>query len=310
MIGRGELAGVILFEDNVGGKARTRRAIGSLRRANRRSGLGAPLLVTVDQEGGLVKRVPGAPSASAEQMGTRSRRYAQRQGRSTARNLAGYGINVDLAPVLDLARPGSAIAAEGRSFGRQPREVRSLAVEGFARGLQSRGVAATAKHFPGLGAARVNTDDASQRITLSRRELRAADERPFSAFAEANGALVMLGHATYTAFANRPASLSRRIATGELRRRLGFEGVTITDSLDAAAVRAFAGRSRIAIEAADAGSDLLLYGSWETAARSGRTLRRKLRGGKLDRSEFEAAADRVLELRRALAGESARFAGA
>ena len=302
MIGRGELAGVILFEDNVGGRKRTDRAIGSLQRARRRSDVRAPLLVMVDQEGGLVKRVPGPPSASAAEMGDRSRRYALRQGKATARNLDRYGINVDLAPVLDLARPGSAIAAEGRSFGRRPRRVRSLAVEGFARGLQRGGVAATAKHFPGLGAARVNTDDASQRITLPRRRLRAADERPFAAFGKADGALVMLGHATYTAFANRPASLSRRIATGELRRRLGYEGVTITDSLDATAVRAFAGRSRIAFEAADAGNDLLLYGSWETAARSGTTLRRKLRTGKLDRSAFEASVARVLELRRSLAG--------
>ena len=120
MIGRGELAGVILFADNVGGRTRTRRAIGSLQRVNRRSSPGTPLLVMVDQEGGLVERVPGPPSASAEEMGERSRRFACRQGRATARNLTRYGINVDLAPVLDVARRGSAIAGEDRSFGRTP----------------------------------------------------------------------------------------------------------------------------------------------------------------------------------------------
>jgi beta-N-acetylhexosaminidase len=89
--------------------------------------------------------------------------------------------------------------------------------------------------------------------------------------------------------------------SGELRRRLGFDGVTITDSLDAAAALAFGSRARVALAAAQAGNDLLLYGDWRAARRAGAALRRKLASGKLDRESFEDSVERVLELRRDLA---------
>lgn len=300
MISRGRIAGIILFAENVEGKRATARLIARLQRIRRPENLTMPLAVMTDQEGGLVERIPGAPSASAEEMGARGAGFAARQGRATARNLRSVGVNVDLAPVLDVARSGSAIAAEGRTFGGGPVRVTSVGVGGFARGLRRGGVATTAKHFPGLGAAEVNTDDASQLIETSRRRLRSRDEAPFKAFIDAGGELVMLGLATYPAFSDRPAALSRQIATGELRDRLGFEGVSITDSLDAAAATSFASRERVAIGAVEAGSDLLLYGDWRTAREVSQALRSKLAAGKLDRSEFETSAERVLDLRRRL----------
>jgi beta-N-acetylhexosaminidase len=235
-------------------------------------------------------------------MGRRGRDYSREQGRKTGKLLRRSGVNVDLAPVLDVRRKGSAMAAEQRSFGRTPAAVVSAGVEGFARGLRERGVAATAKHFPGFGAARVNTDDASQRIDLSRRELRRVDERPFRAFADAGGELVMLSLASYRAFGDRPAALDRAIATRELRGRLGFEGVSVTDSLDAAAALEFGSRRRVALAAAGAGSDVLLYGDWRTAADANRTLRKALKRGKLARRGFEESARRVLSLRAKLRG--------
>lgn len=302
MIARGRLAGVILFDANVSGRAATARLIARLQRIERPEELGMPLAVMVDQEGGLVERVPGPPSASAEEIGNRGRTFAMRQGVATARNLRRFGVNVDLAPVVDVARSGSAIAKEGRTFGSSPARVIDVGVDGFAAGLREGGVAVTAKHFPGLGAAEINTDDASQQIDLSRKKLRAVDQAPFRAFVEGGGELVMLGLATYTAFGDRPAALSPKIATGELRGRLGFEGVSITDSLDAAAAQSFAGRERVAIAAAGAGSDLLLYGDWRTAREVSRPLRQRVTSGKLDRGDFEASVERVLALRRGLAG--------
>jgi beta-N-acetylhexosaminidase len=298
----GRLAGVVLFADNAGSAARTRQVVRRLQRIPRPPGLRAPLLVMVDQEGGLVKRIAGPPDASAEEMGGRGRAYSFDQGRKTGRLLNRSGVNVDLAPVLDVRREGSAIGAEGRSFGGTPSAVIRAGVNGFARGLRSRGVAATAKHFPGFGAARVNTDDASQRIRLSRKELRRVDERPFGAFADAGGEVVMLSLASYRAFGDRPAALDRSIATRELRGRAGFRGVSVSDSLDAAAALDFGGRRRVALAAAAAGTDVLLYGDWRTAARANRTLRRALARGKLSRKGFERSAQRVVSLRSKLAG--------
>ncbi len=110
----------------------------------------------------------------------------------------------------------------------------------------------------------------------------------------------MLSLATYPALSNRPAALARSVATGELRRRLGFEGVSITDSLDAAAAQAFGDREEVALTAASAGADLLLYGDWRTAREIHRTLSARLRSGGLDRGAFEESAGRVLAMREGL----------
>ena len=300
-VGDGSLAGVVLFADNLPSRAAGRRLIARLQGIRRPPKLRDPLLVMVDQEGGLVKRIGAAPSVSAEEMGRRGAAFSHEQGRRTARNLRSFGANVDLAPVLDVARPGGTIAATERGFGTTAQEVAATAVP-FATGLQQGGVAATAKHFPGLGAAAENTDFAVQRVGLEKAALRAVDEAPYRAFAAAGGDLVMLSTAIYPALSPDPAAFSRAIATGELRNRLGFEGVSITDALDTVAVRAFGGPPRAGLAAARAGSDLLLFTDLEAAETAWRALLAKLRAGALERGEFEAAAQRVLDLRAELAG--------
>ena len=179
-------------------------------------------------------------------------------------NLRDVGVNVDLAPVLDVARPGGTIAETERGFGSTPAAVEATAVP-FAEGLQGSGVAATGKHFPGFGSARVNTDFAVQRIGLGKAELRRVDEAPYRGFIDAGGDLVMLSTAIYPAFSDRPAAFTRSIATGELRDRLGFEGVSITDALESVAVRDFGGAAKAGIAGARAGVDLLLYADPEAA---------------------------------------------
>jgi beta-N-acetylhexosaminidase len=299
-IGEGRVAGVVLFDENLPSRAAGRQLITRLQAVRRPPALRDPLLVMVDQEGGLVKRVGGAPSASAAEMGARGAAFSREQGRRTAANLRDLGVNVDLAPVLDVARPGGTIAATERGFGPTAAQVAATAVP-FAAGLQQGGVAATAKHFPGLGAAPENTDFAVQRLGLSKQMLRGVDEAPYRAFAAAGGDLVMLSTAIYPALSARPAAFSRAIATGELRARIGFEGVSITDALETVAVRAFGGPAQAGVAAATAGSDLLLFTSLGAAERAWRALSVQLRAGGFDRAEFEAAAQRVLDLRRELA---------
>jgi len=299
MIRAGQIAGFVLFGGNLPGRASGRRLIRSLQAIPRPPGLRDPLLTMTDQEGGLVKRIDGAPTASAQTMGARGAAYSRRQGRRTAANLRRLGVNVDLAPVLDVGRPGGTIAATGRGFGSTARQVASTAVP-FAEGLQSGGVATTGKHFPGFGAARLNTDDAVQRIGLPKRTLRAVDEAPYRRFVAADGELVMLSTAIYPAFSPRPAAFSREIATGELRGRLGFEGVAITDALNTVAVRAFGSTAKVALAAARAGNDLLLYAAPVEAAQAHRALVRALRRGSIPRSSFEESATRVLRLRHRL----------
>lgn len=299
LIREGSIAGVVLFSDNLPSRMAGRQMIRRLQSIPRPPRLGDPLLVMVDQEGGLVKRIGGAPTVSAETMGRRGAAFSRTQGRRTAANLRDLGANVDLAPVLDVARPGGTIAATERGFGSSAAEVGATAVP-FAEGLQSGGVAATAKHFPGLGVARLNTDDAVQRIGLPEDTLRQVDEAPYRRFVSAGGDLIMLSTAIYPALSDRPAAFSPVIVRGELRSRLGFEGVTITDALDTVAVRAFGSTAKVARAAAGAGVDLLLFTNPTEAAQAQRSLLRALRSGALPRASFEDSVGRVLQLRHEL----------
>jgi beta-N-acetylhexosaminidase len=293
----GKVAGVVLFEADFPSRAAGRELIAALQAVPRPPRLRhLPLLVMTDQEGGQVKRVDGAPDASAATMGAEGAGVARREGGATARNLRSLGINVDLAPVLDVARPGGVIADTERGFGSTRAQVAATAVP-FAAALQEGGVAATAKHFPGLGAASENPDFEAQRIGLSKAELRDVDAAPYRAYVNAGGKLVMLSTAIYPAFGDRPAAFNPRIVKGELRGRLGFQGVTITDSLGSAAVAEFGGQREAAVDGAAAGDDLLLFDDLPSALAGHEALVAQLRKGGLKRSPFLAAVERVLGLR-------------
>jgi beta-N-acetylhexosaminidase len=305
MIRRGQLAGVILFEANLSSRRAARQLTAGIESIPRPAGLRDPLLIMVDQEGGLVKRLSGAPSASAEQMGASGAAFSRRQGRATAGNLANAGINVDLAPVLDVARRGGTIAEAERGFGSTAPRVIAAAMP-FARGLQSGGIAATAKHFPGMGSAAENTDFAVQRIELAKRTLRSVDERPYRDYVERGGEIVMLSTAIYPAFSPKPAAFARQIATGELRGRIGFDGVSITDALESVAVRDFGGPAKVTIAGVKAGTDLLLFADYRGAANAHAALVRELHTRALRRPQFEASVGRVLRLRHRLFARAAR----
>lgn len=297
-IAQGKVAGVVLFEADFPSRAAGRALIDEVQAVPRPRRLAhLPLLVMTDQEGGEVKRVDGPPQASAAAMGREGSAYSRRQGRLTAANLASLGVNVDLAPVLDVGRPGGVIAATDRAFADTAAGVASTAVP-FAEGLEAGGVAATAKHFPGLGAATENTDFEAQTLPLSKGELRDTDIAPYRAYIAAGGRLVMLATAIYPALSPRPAAFSHRIVTGELRGRLGFRGVTITDSLGSTAVAEFGGQREVAVDGAAAGDDLLLFDDLPSALAGHGALVAQLHRGGLKHAPFLAAAARVLRLRR------------
>jgi beta-N-acetylhexosaminidase len=208
--------------------------------------------------------------------------------------------------VLDVFRqPGNFIDEFGRSFSSNPVRVAKLGAL-YASAEQARGVAATVKHFPGLGAAArsQNTDERPVTLRLRRSTIRNTDEVPYRSAVAAHVKLVMLSWALYPALDPRfPAGLSRTIIRGELRDRLGFAGVTITDALSAGALRAFGATASRATRAARAGMDLLLCASGRVV--EGSTAMRALssayqHGTAQYRSAFLAAAERVIALRKTL----------
>ena len=298
-IREGHVAGVVLYAENLPSKAAARRLIAGLQAIPRPPAMSDPLLILVDQEGGLVKRIDGAPFHSAEEIGARGASFARREGRRTARNLRGVGVNVDIAPVLDVPRPGSPIADTYRGYGTTPAAVSAIG-NAFAEGLQQGGVAATAKHFPGLGAAQDDTDIDVSRIGLSKARLRAVDEAPYRRYAAIGGDLVMVGAAIYPAFSPRPAAFSRSLVTGELRHRLAYRGIVMTDALDTVSVAAFGDPSQTSLAAVRAGCDLLLFTEPGPAEAARRALVRRLHANTISSEPFEEAAQRVLGLRAGL----------
>ena len=262
----------------------------------------------IDQEGGLVARLPGAPSGSPAQMGRRGAAYVRRQGRLTAANLRAAGMNVDLAPVVDLGRPGSYQARTGRAFARSPAAVAALG-SAFAGGLQQGGVAATLKHFPGLGGVtpRRGRADPDGRGSRARR-CGAPTRRRSPPAIRAGTRLVMTSTARYPALdGRRVALLSHRITTTELRGRLGFRGVAITDDLDVTAMRRLAGPGTLAVRATTAGNDLLLFAQDPDRARRGlNAVVAAVRAGRVSRAALLASVRRVVALRGASRGEAAR----
>ena len=216
-----------------------------------------------DQEGGLVRRLPGSPAKSEKQIGDSANpaSAARNAGRGAGRNLHGAGLNVNLAPVLDVYRQaGNFIDEFGRSYSKNPAVVSKLGTD-FIKAQQRKGVAATAKHFPGLGAATVsqNTDLRPVTLNLSRHDIRTIDEFPYRAAIAAGVKLVMVSWASYPSLGSRrPAGLSSKVVQGELRQRLGYTGVTITDALEAGGLVHYGSIENRAVLAATAGMDLLL----------------------------------------------------
>jgi len=294
-IRRGEAAGVIVFSRNVRSAAALRATVRSLQAIERPQGLRAPLIVMTDQESGPVRRIAGPPASTRAQ--TRSAAAARADGRATARTLRRARVNMDLAPVADVGRPGAALVRERRTHGSSPRRVARL-VRAFASGLREGRVLATAKHFPGLGASRVNTDAAPARIGLSLGALRSVDEVPFASLIAADVDAIMLATAVYPALDSRPAALSRRWIQRELRERLRFGGVTISDDLQTPAVRSFGSIRQRAVRAARAGIDVPLFvGSYRAGARAAEGLLAAARDGRMSRAGLEDTALRVVRLR-------------
>jgi beta-N-acetylhexosaminidase len=238
---------------------------------------------------------------SERQIGkTGSASLAFSQGVAAAQNLANAGFNVNLAPVLDVSRPGGGFLTKfDRIYSPKPHVVARLGAASISA-QQSQGVATTAKHFPGLGSSVNDTDSGPVTLTLSKDTLHTVDEVPYPFAIRAGTRLVMLNHAIYTALdPGRPASLSKRVVGGELRRRLGYHGVTITDALEADALNAFGNIPERGVKAALAGNDLMLYSEKETneGVTGVAALRAALQSGRLDVDTFKRSLMRVLKLR-------------
>jgi beta-N-acetylhexosaminidase len=294
----GRVGSVILFGANIANRVQLQTLTAALQRAARAGG-NPPLLIATDQEGGQVKRLPnGPPDRSPPQIvASGGTALAFSEGRATGRYLKALGINWDLAPVTDVPTfAGAFIWRQGRAFSFDADTVARYATS-FALGLQDAHAAATAKHFPGVGSAAIDTDNKLNELRPSKSQ-RAAALKPYRALIPRGLDSVMLSTAGFPAYdrSGTPTALSRTIVQGLLRRGLGFSGVTITDALGTPT-----GHDEVTagLLAAQAGADVLLY--TDSAPRVLGTLQRALGSGTLSATEARASYSRIIALKRRVA---------
>ena len=307
LIQHGEAAGVIFFGQNISSEAQIAGVIKQLDQANasQQNPVRAPLLLMTDQEGGQVRRLPGRPYLSEKQIGAnplpQAETLATEAGQGAAANLRGVGMNVNLAPVLDVYRQAGNFDDQfGRSYSMDPAVVSDLGSR-MIKAQQAGGVAATAKHFPGLGAATAtqNTDVGPVTLNLSLSTIRSIDEAPFHAAISAGVKLIMVSWAIYPAVGAQPAGLSPNMVQGELRDHLKFTGVTISDALEAGALNSYGSTQNRAQFAALAGMDLLLCAAQDVTQgqEASAELATAYSNGTLNQSAFLASVNRVIALR-------------
>jgi beta-N-acetylhexosaminidase len=255
------LGGVILFARNIVDPIQLTELCNALQQKALESH-GIPLFLSVDQEGGPVARLgepftlfPGNAAIGGDPEGeVKAAEFA----RITAEEMALVGLNMNLAPVVDVQSGEPERHLAGRIFSRDAEKVARLG-RIVIEGLQDRGVVAVAKHFPGLGGTRLDPHEELPSIDADRDLLERVHLHPFREALAAGVGGVMSSHAIYPALdPDRPATLSQAIMSRHLRERLGFKGLVITDDLEMGAIQKTWGVAEGALEAFKAGADILL----------------------------------------------------
>jgi len=282
--------GVIVVGPNIGGEIQFRTFMQEIHATN---GLMKPF-ICIDQEGGPVTRIYGDPAPGAVQMGVLSNRDVRLLNRDRAAFLAGFGIDVNFAPVADVAYDVSSTMAS-RSFGNNPEDV-AAKVAATVKGSRLGGVLGAAKHFPGHGRTHTDSHLIIPEIDVPWDEWLQTDALPFKSAIAANVGLVMLGHLRYERIDYKPMSISK-VAVRALRNDLGFNGVIVTDDLGMGALDSW-DPFDVVSQAIDAGVDVLLWGNpptgWDALIEH---VIGMVRAGLVDRQEINRRAEQVVALK-------------
>ncbi|MGB6429914.1 MAG: beta-N-acetylhexosaminidase [Candidatus Acidiferrales bacterium] len=293
------LGGVAIFARNYRGIEELRSLTAETRRAAAR-----PVLIGIDQEGGSGRFAVAAPftvwpsAAALGRIGDAA--LVEEIARAIGRELRTAGANLDFAPMLDLHVQAESPITRERSFGAEPELVARMGVA-FARGLREGDVLACAKHFPGHGDTRTDPHLDLPMFSGTLERLETAELVPFAAAIAESVPLIMTAHILLPQVdAARPASLSRRILTGLLRERMGFQGAIIADDLGMGAIAKTSSAGRAAVETFAAGADLAMLCHDESAiAPAIDAVLRALEAGRFDAGEWRESNERIERLRAA-----------
>jgi beta-N-acetylhexosaminidase len=304
------LGGVILFAENIVDTEQTVRLVDGLQAASEE----IPLLITIDQEGGIVTRLqsgtnlPGNMAVGA----TRNEKYAYQTGKIIGKELAALGINVNFGPVVDVNNNSENPVIGVRSFSSNPELVAKLGIQTI-KGLQSQNVAATTKHFPGHGDTAVDSHYGLPLVPYDKERLRSVELVPFQKAIDAGVDMMMTAHVQFPAFDDTtyiskkngqeimvPATLSKKVITGLLREEMGFDGVVVTDALNMKAIADHFGQEEAVVLALKSGVDIALMPAQVTSLEMEEKLASvfgAIETGEIPLEQVNQSVERIIELK-------------
>jgi beta-N-acetylhexosaminidase len=303
LIQKYHVGNIILFSRNVGDATQIRALTHSLQQAAREAGHRYPLLIAVDQENGIVQRLGEAVTLFPGNMALGaigSEEIAFKVALAAGRELKELGINMNLAPVVDVNNNAANPVIGVRSFGQDAYLVARLG-SAMVQGYQDAGIIACLKHFPGHGDTSVDSHLALPTIPHTLERLDALELVPFRSGIEAGAESIMTAHVCFPALtpdAVLPATLSSALLRGLLREKLGFKGVIVSDCLEMRAISAIFGTENAAVITLQAGSDLVLVSHHYTLQRAScQAIKDAVWAGKLSPLVVKQAAERIVALK-------------
>jgi len=302
MIENYHVGGVIYFSRNIKSPAQTAELSNKLQQLALNSGAEIPIFISADQEGGTVTRLKGATHFPGNMaLGAANDKYLTEQvAKATAAELKNLGINVNLAPVLDVNNNPANPVIGVRSFGEDPERVAELGAA-YIKGLQSEGVTATAKHFPGHGDTDTDSHLDLPIIKHQRSRLDQVELYPFKKAVEAGVDSIMTAHVYFPAIEKEegiPATLSEAVLTDLLRKELNFDGLIITDCMEMNAIVNTFGTVEGAVRTIEAGSDTVLVShSYQRQINAIEAVIDAVKSGRISEKRIDASVKRILTLK-------------
>ncbi len=293
-----KIGGVMLFGWNVKTFEQTKRLVGAINAMNPNPAL--PYLIGIDEEGGIVHRLPwNPPTRSAATMGKRNKYdevYAQYL--RVGKGLRELGINTNFAPVLDIAPDPSATFLGNRIFGSSFKRVIPL-TNAAIRGTQDAGIIAVGKHFPGHGGTVEDSHKVLPTVEGSMKNLRGYALKPFAAAVETGIDAIMVGHLLVPAVDKKlPASLSKKAITGLLREEMGFNGVIFSDDMRMGGIISHYNIGEAGVRFIEAGGDVVFVGKHTNLQiKVLEALDKALKDGRLTRERLLESAYRIVSLK-------------
>lgn len=297
------VGGVIYFSRNLKNLKQTAELSNELQKLAMDTKMGIPLFISTDQEGGIVTRLKGGTHFPGNMAlgAAGSKTLSKKAGQAAAKELKNIGINMNLAPVLDVNNNSENPVIGVRSFGEDPELVASLGTSYFA-GLQSEGVVSCGKHFPGHGDTELDSHLSLPIIRHNRDRLNKVELVPFKKAIAKGIDSIMTAHIYFPAIEKEigvPATLSKGIITGMLRKELDFNGVIITDCMEMNAISNSYGTVEGAVRSFIAGTDIILIShSYKKQKKAIKALKMAVKSNRITEKRINDSVRRILVLKK------------